>query len=125
VVKNGRLKQKAKNISYIAAFTCFFCFVIFYVHRVFFSFVCGIYGSHPATVIYGSYKLTTVTTLLSLLLKLISESFICWSSYHHNRMGRPADGYKCRQIDADFPDSLYRLHVVINFERKKRTREGL
>ncbi len=80
VLKAKTLKRKLK-VYLISLLYALICFVIFTAHSVYYSLFAIFAVPILLTVVYGSYLLTTVTALFSLLLKLFSKRFVSWLPY--------------------------------------------
>ncbi len=72
-----RLTQDAK-VYIVSLLFVAICFVYFTVHSIFTSLFVIFTVPMLLTIVYGNYLLTTVTALLSISAKIISELFITW-----------------------------------------------
>lgn len=76
-IKNSNFKLKTK-IYFTSLLLVALCFVVFSVHSIFNSLYLIFSIPILSTIVYGDYFLTTVTTIFSMLAKIISELFLTW-----------------------------------------------
>lgn len=118
VIHSKKLSQEAKiySISYMFVLICF---ILFTIHSAFTALYFIFAFPILLTTIYGSYRLTTITSLLSMAGLVISEIFIKWDV---DKVSILQDGIRL----GDFFISIFVLVtfyaiciIVIRFEKEK------